>query len=247
MAYASKRNIRDNAEVHVAANVILKLDFTNFFPSIKVADWERYAKKVEVRQIDQADIRLYSRIMFWGQQPRSIMPRCLSIGAPTSPTLSNILLYDLDVELSGLALQQGVQYTRYADDITISGATVDRVLTFEKSVKRAVRALRSPKLTFNEEKRGLYRKGQRRMVTGLIVTPTRQVSIGRSRKRLISAMLHRSAHGLLGPLERSRLKGFLGFTVANEPDFIGRLRLKYGNEAVDAALRFHAPTRAEMA
>ena len=246
MAYTNNRNIKDNADAHIAANVILKLDFTDFFSSIKVADWERFAKRAVVKQIEQSDIRLYSRIMFWGQQRRSIVPRCLSIGAPTSPTLSNILLYDLDVELSSLARQNGVQYTRYADDITISGVTVEQVLAFEKSVKRAVRALRSPKLTFNEEKRGLYKKGHRRMVTGLILTPTRQVSIGRNRKRLISAMLHRSAHGLLNSLERSRLKGLLGFTVANEPAYVGRLRLKYGSEVVDAALRFHAPKRAEM-
>ena len=105
----------------------------------------------------------------------------------------------------------------------------------------------SAKLTFNEGKRGLYKKGQRRMVTGLILTPTRQVSIGRERKRLISAMLHRSSRNLLNPLERSRLKGFLGFSAANEPQFLGRMREKYGSDVVDAAMKFHAPLRHEVA
>ncbi len=246
MAYAANRNIKKNADQHVAADVLLKLDFTDFFPSIKVSDWEKFAKRVTVNEIDQNDIKLYSRIMFWGQQVRSTVPRCLSIGAPTSPALSNILLYDLDVQLCLEAQQQGVRYTRYADDITISGATEEAVLRFEKSVKKNVRALKSPKLSFNEEKRGVYGKGQRRMVTGLILTPTRQVSIGRDRKRLISALVHKSTLGLLNLLERAQLKGLLGFTAANEPQFLGRLRTKYGDQIIDAALKFHAPKRIDM-
>jgi RNA-directed DNA polymerase len=246
-AYVPNRNIRANAEMHITSNVVLKLDFTDFFPSIRVADWEKYAKRVLVKEIDLADIRLYSKILFWGQQRRSVLPRCLSIGAPTSPALSNILLYDLDVELAEAASAIGVQYTRYADDITISGPTTEAVLRLEVIARKAIKALKSPKLTFNEEKRGLYRKGQRRLVTGLVLTPTRQVSIGRERKRLISAMLNRSSQDLLNPLERSRLKGLLGFSAANEPEFLGRMRKKYGSHIVEAALKFHAPLRHEMA
>ena len=245
-AYVGGRNIRANAEKHRSANIILKLDFRDFFPSIKVKDWEVYARKVPLQGIDPEDIKLYSRIMFWGVQPRSTTPRCLSIGAPTSPGLSNILLYELDVRLSEEAEKLGISYTRYADDITASGATVEAVLLFEKTAIKAVRALSRPKLTFNEEKRGLYKKGQRRMVTGLILTPSRQVSIGRERKRLISAMLHKSSHDLLNLFERSQLKGWLGFSVANEPEFLGRLRAKYGSHVVDSALSFRAPSRLEM-
>jgi RNA-directed DNA polymerase len=246
MAYCAGRNIRQNAERHQPENVILKLDFQDFFPSIKVRDWEKYARRIGVDGVDLDDIKLYSRIMFWGRERRSTVPRCLSIGAPTSPALSNILMYDFDVALFQQAEEMGVRYTRYADDITISATSEDAVLSFEKRVVRAVRALKSPKLAFNDEKRGLYKRGQRRMVTGLIVTPDRKVSIGRERKRLISAMLNRSSQDLLDLLGRSRLKGLLGFSIAAEPEFLGRLRIKYGNDVVDAALSFHAPKRAEM-
>ncbi len=247
MAYAAGRNIRDNAEKHRPENVILKLDFREFFPSIKVRDWENYARKVPVKGIDPRDIKLYSRIMFWGQQRGSTVPRCLSIGAPTSPALSNILMYDFDVSLSQEAMNLGVRYTRYADDITVSGVSAEAVLRFEAKISKIVKLLKSPKLTFNEEKRGLYKKGQRRMVSGLVLTPDRHVSIGRERKRLISAMLHRSSQGMLDLLERSRLKGLLGFSVAAEPEFLTRLRAKYGSNVVDAALSFRAPTRSQMA
>jgi RNA-directed DNA polymerase len=45
MAYVTGRNIRANAERHRAENVILKLDFKDFFPSIKVRDWEKLCAK----------------------------------------------------------------------------------------------------------------------------------------------------------------------------------------------------------
>ena len=246
MAYVQDRNIRQNAEKHAGSNPILKLDFQQFFPSIKVVDWERFAKRVQISDVDQGDIRFYSQIMFWGQQKRSTIPRCLSIGAPTSPSLSNILLYEMDVALSAEAERVGIIYSRYADDITVSARTVDLIMSFEKFARRTVKAMKQPKLTFNEEKWGLYRKGQRRLVTGLVVTPVGGISVGRERKRLISSMLHRSSQEQLDQIERSRLKGLLGFCVANEPQFLGRMRQKYGNQVVDSALRFHAPKRSEI-
>jgi RNA-directed DNA polymerase len=246
MAYVRNRNIRQNAERHAQPNPILKLDFKDFFPSIKVLDWERFARRTPILEVEQADIRLYSQIMFWGQQKRSIVPKCLSIGAPTSPALSNILLFDLDVVLSLEAERIGAIYTRYADDITISAANIDSILSFEKFARRSVKALKSPKLTFNDDKRGLFKKGQRRLVTGLVMTPDGRISVGRERKRLISSMLHRSSNELLDKVERSRLKGLLGFCIANEPDFLRRMRVKYGDNVVDTALRFHAPKRSEL-
>jgi RNA-directed DNA polymerase len=81
--------------------------------------------------------------------------------------------------------------------MTASADTIEQLERFERATRRTIRAMRHPRLTLNEEKRGLYLKGQRRMVTGLIVTPDREISIGRERKRLISAMLHRAAHGTL--------------------------------------------------
>jgi RNA-directed DNA polymerase len=247
MAYVEGRNIWHNAEIHKYSNCILKLDFENFFPSIKVADWEKFAKRNPVLGVDLRDIKIYSQLLFWGETARSRQPRCLSIGAPTSPAISNLLLFGLDQQLTEAANAFGVAYTRYADDITASAPNVDSLKNFEKAARRIVKGQKTPKLTFNEEKRGLFRKGERRLVTGLVITPMQTVSVGRARKRLISAMLHRSSKGLLDPRERSELKGLLGFCVANEGGFVERMREKYGNTVVTSAMQFHAPRRRELA
>lgn len=246
MAYVKGRNIRQNATSHVASAAILKLDFKEFFPSIRVRDWERFVKSHPIAAIDVSDLKYYSKILFWGQVRKSNVPKCLSIGAPTSPMISNILLHDLDVRMTALAERFDVVYSRYADDITVSGKHVDEVLEFERLARREVKSTKSPKLTFNDEKRGLYLRGQRRLVTGLVLTPAERVSLGRKRKRTISSLLHRSTLGQLDPKRRGYLKGLLGFSVANEPEFVGSLRKKYGDEAVNAALVYFVPKRIDQ-
>ena len=65
-----------------------------------------------------ADLLDMTKILFWGQG--STRPKCLSIGAPTSPIVSNIIMYDLDTLFVEEATRCQAVYTRYADDITIS-------------------------------------------------------------------------------------------------------------------------------
>lgn len=243
LAYEEDTSIYKNALIHKNANAILKLDFRDFFPSLKVRDWEKFVANSRHSSMESADAKLYSKILFWGQKRKSKKPRCLSIGAPTSPKISNILMYSFDSVLAEKAAEQGLSYTRYADDITISGNSTEKITQLENEAQRLVRKMKSPNLEFNEEKRGLYTKGQRRMVTGLILTPEKNISIGRGRKRLISSMLHRDSLNQLDVDSRSALKGLLGFGVSIEPEFIERLRLKYGNAAVDRAMKFHAPKR----
>ena len=241
MGYAYGRGIADNARMHRGNDFLLKLDFKDFFPSILVSDWERVVRKSE-RKLTRAELSLTKQIMFWGAG--SDQPYCLSIGAPTSPALSNIVMYELDVQLAAAALKYQVAYSRYADDITISGHDKSAVLNFEKAIRSLIARSKSPKLAFNDEKRGLFGKGERRMVTGLIITPDQQVSIGRERKRLISTMLHKVAVSELDPEQLGKLKGYLGFCISVEPAFVTRMRAKYGNQVVDSVLRAETPKRA---
>jgi hypothetical protein len=240
-AYASGKSIRHNAEVHRSAKFILKLDFEQFFPSLTVRDWRNYVRSKQPAGIEEADGIHYERLLFWGGG--GFTPEKLSIGAPTSPTISNILMYEFDSEVSRYAADVGASYTRYADDVTFSSDSHKDLVRLETLTTQYVKKLRSPKLTFNATKRGLYGPGEKKMVTGLLLTPTGGVSIGRDRKRLISAMMHRAVKGELDILQIGHLKGLLGFAVAAEPDFLARLRAKYGNAAVDQVMKTHLPPR----
>jgi len=239
--YVRNRNILHNAQAHRSNAIISKLDFKDFFPSILVRDWSRFVRTKEAGEPFRADAMLYARILFRGVTSNA--PHCLSIGAPSSPILSNILMYDLDTQFSTEAQRLSLAYTRYADDITISGASLENIRAFKVAARRIIRTSKSPKLIFNEEKSGTYLRGQRRMVTGLIITPAEEISIGRERKRLISSMLHHVQLDRSDSETMGRLKGLLGFCVANEPSFVSRMRARYGDDVLDRVLSFRVPAR----
>jgi hypothetical protein len=240
--YIKRKNIRDNAERHQLNRIVLKLDFQNFFPSILVRDWSRFVRSKDYCAPLRSDSEIYARLLFWGAG--SAQPKCLSIGAPSSPILSNVLLYDLDQKFSEEAHRLKLAYTRYADDITVSGSSLEDIRAFEKAARKIVRSTKSPKLNFNEDKRGIYLRGQRRMVTGLVITPPGIISIGRQRKRLISSLIHRTLINASDTTTIGQAKGLLGFCIANEPSFVSRMRTKYGNEVIDRILTFRIPERA---
>lgn len=240
-AYVPGKGIRDNASFHTRSKFILKLDFEKFFPSLTVKDWRNYVKENNPKGIDPSDAVHYERLLFWGDG--GFTPKILSIGAPTSPCVSNVLMYNLDVELAKIAQRNKIIYTRYADDITFSSDSKQSLLEIEEYTQALIRRTRYPKLKLNSSKRGLYGRGQRRVVTGLILTPTNDVSIGRDRKRLVSSMINRARHGELDILQLGHLKGLLGFAVAVEPALLTRLRAKYGDGVIDQIMKLELPPR----
>lgn len=235
-AYVAGRGIADNAARHRHSRYILKLDFENFFNSITVYDWRKLVDVTPGHGIASSDLVHFDRILFWGAG--GFAPKILSVGAPSSPSLSNKIMYRFDAELVAHARQLGAVYTRYADDITISAQNADVCLQLEQIAQSTLHAQRSPRLRFKKEKRGLYGPGERRMVTGLIVTPDKRVSLGRERKRYISTLVHHSKLGKLDALQMIELKGLLGFVKGCEPSFLASLTTKYGAEVVQNILRF---------
>lgn len=112
-AYVRDRSIITNAQVHVGARSFIKIDIKDFFPSVGVDRVERvflalgYGTEVA---------RLLTRLCtFEGGLPQ---------GAPTSPALSNAVLTELDASLQTFADTHGLKYTRYADDLILSGKAI---------------------------------------------------------------------------------------------------------------------------
>lgn len=229
-AYVSGRSIADNAFSHVENRFLLKLDFENFFNSITVREWRRLVSLTPNHGISAGDLPHLDRILFWGGG--SFTPKILSVGAPSSPALSNMIMYRFDVAMAQKATEVGAVYTRYADDISVSAPTAEICLQVERFAASALKAQKYWGLSFKDEKRGLYGPGQRRIVTGLVVTPDRRVSLGRERKRIISSLVHRASLAQLTSSQMLELKGLLGFVHSAEPSFLETLKTKYGAEIV---------------
>jgi RNA-directed DNA polymerase len=67
-------------------------------------------------RLEQAQLRLFETT-----QRDRLKQRHLPQGAPSSPALANAVLHRLDLRLSGLAKDLDLDYSRYADDIAMSG------------------------------------------------------------------------------------------------------------------------------
>ena len=228
-AYQKGLSIADNARPHTRGRYLLKLDFSDFFPSIKAKDLDLFLRK-HTRRFNAAEIEPLCRILFW--MPRGSRNLQLSIGAPTSPLLSNILLGDFDSQVAAACARERVAYTRYADDLSFSARSSKALAQIEALVIETCARQTSPVLRINEAKTARVSKKESRRVTGLVLTNDGKVSIGRELKRRIRAQMHWFATDRLDSEQCLELRGMLAYINSVEPRFITRLRRKYGADVV---------------
>lgn len=130
IAYVKGKGIKDNARPHAQNPYMIKIDFSDFFPSIKGTDFIKLAEDQMPNDFDQDDLDRIIKILFW--RPKNSAGLRLSIGAPSSPYLSNAMMYKFDSEILTYCLSTGISYTRYADDLTFSMQKRDSVAKYLK-------------------------------------------------------------------------------------------------------------------
>ena len=109
--FVKNRSIIDNAKKHLNKQMILNIDLKDFFPSIHRGRVFYIFKNI-CKYDNDTSYCLTKLTTYKNSVPQ---------GAPTSPSISNIVAFMLDVRLSKIADKFNINYTRYADDITFSG------------------------------------------------------------------------------------------------------------------------------
>lgn len=216
-AYRQGASIKKNAQCHVDSDYMLKMDFRNFFPSIFMDDVVSHLARHCSAEYDSSAMRLVAYVCTWA--PRRRGPLRLCIGAPSSPLLSNSVLFEFDELVAQRAAERGAIYTRYADDLTFSTSVLGVLNTFPDMVRELVGQLSYPRLSINEEKTVFASRAGRRVITGVTLTNDRRLSIGRERKRVIRAMYHHMLRGMLDEDGRRELLGLIAFAEDIEPGF----------------------------
>ncbi|SDZ55303.1 retron St85 family RNA-directed DNA polymerase [Pseudomonas salomonii] len=235
VAYKIGSSIKKNAQQHRQNQFISKFDFRNFFGSITERDIAAHLRYVFVGKISENSISDIARVCCIRNTLTGNL--CLSIGAPSSPVLSNSILYYFDIAIQTWCNERNIVYTRYADDMTFSSNEKGVTASIESFLKQTLKDIKHPSLVLNEKKTiHLSRKHQRR-ITGLVLSNDGSISLGREKKRLISVMIH---HYLLQKLDEKDvpiLQGLLGFAKDAEPLFVSRMRAKYGSFAISEIMR----------
>ncbi|MDX7921937.1 reverse transcriptase family protein [Aeromonas media] len=152
-AYAKGKSHIENAKQHIGSGELLKIDLVNFFDHIDFKSV--YSIFFNCGYSEKVSTQLAKLCTIWDRLPQ---------GAPTSPVISNIILKEIDHEFSLFSAEHGLIYTRYADDICISGQEIS--LDFILNAKNIIE---SNGFLVNPEKTCLVKGSARKLITGVQV------------------------------------------------------------------------------
>ncbi|MGB6181858.1 MAG: reverse transcriptase family protein [Rhodococcus sp. (in: high G+C Gram-positive bacteria)] len=124
-------------------------------------------------------------------------------GAPTSPALANLVTRGLDRRVAGLARSSGLAYTRYADDLALSGPSSTDVGTVLWALNRIVV---DEGFLVNSDKTHIRRAHTRQTLAGLVVNAS--AAAPRDRYDRLRALLHNSARTGAAAQNRAGLPDF---------------------------------------
>ena len=220
-AYRFGSTTLKNAKPHVGKSVVLKLDILHFFDSIRYSDVKG---KVFPAEVYAENIRILLAMLCYY---KDFLPQ----GAPTSPAITNILMYEFDDMVGQWCREQNISYTRYCDDMTFSG-------DFDPTeVIRFVRTeLKKMGFLLNEQKTRIQRPGQQQTVTGIVVNEKLSIPTDYRRKlrqelyycRKFGVHEHLQKIGLEIPEEtyRMQLLGKVNYVLQVHPDDQDMLEVK---------------------
>lgn len=226
-AYRSGTSIKDHVAAHADNRYLLKLDFQDFFPSILGTHFLMHLKSH--MKISGDDANLLMRLLF--RFDRESQDYVLSIGAPSSPAVSNTVMYDFDNKLTNYCRTHDIVYSRYADDLALSTSKPKVLNDAFDFVKRLCGDMPYPRLQLNDAKTVFTSKKHRRQLTGLVLNNDGEPSLGREKKRLIRSMAHHFSLGELPQDQILHLRGLLAFAFSIEPLFFSSINRMIGEEA----------------
>lgn len=184
--FCTNKSILDNAKVHLNKHCLVNLDIKDFFPSIS---FERvYKIFYYYGYTTEVSFALAKLCTFKGRLPQ---------GSPASPYISNICCLRLDIRLNAIAQKYEATYSRYADDITISGNN-----DIKSIIPIVSKIVSEEHFSINDKKSRVAYPFQRQEVTGLLVNGE-HVRIPKSYKRdLYQQLYYCNKYGVQSHLEK---------------------------------------------
>lgn len=212
-AYRFGSSTLRNAKHHIGKYVVLKLDILHFFDSIR---YSTVKDKVFPEEIYEEPLRILLTMLCYYKD-------ALPQGAPSSPAITNIILYEFDERIGRWCQDQGISYTRYCDDMTFSGDfDPAEVIRYVKSELKGMGFL------LNEQKTRIQHTGQRQTVTGIVVNEKLSIPADYRRKlrqelyycRKFGVREHLQRIGLEIPEDtyRMQLLGKVNYVLQVHPD-----------------------------
>ena len=172
-AYKAGSSVQANARAHVRKKKILKLDIEGFFDSIT---YSRVKETVFHKDKFSEPIRVLLTMLCYY---RDSLPQ----GAPTSPAITNIIMYEFDEKIGAYCCSRGISYTRYCDDMTFSGDFDEgEIIDLVKDELRGIG------LFLKNRKTAVIKSEKRQTVTGIVVNE--KINLTKEYKKKIRLQMH---------------------------------------------------------
>ena len=237
-AFHPSGGIRKCAAVHCGARFLFQFDLTDFFYDVTEIDVYHIFAEMGFRRLLAFELaRLCTTTHLPNWQPRRfalpVTDPCvpsfagedeearlpykkqtgkvavLPQGAPSSPMLANLAALPLDEALSEYALVNGLVYTRYADDITLSATWLSRKR--ERIRSDIVHLIRKSGFKENAKKSRIAGPGSKKLVLGLLIDGN-EPRLSRETYKRIDRLLHGAMkYGLSAAAEHFGFESAYGF------------------------------------
>jgi len=153
-----------NAEPHKNANSLLTIDLEDFFPTVTQKQVFNIFKSLGYNNLISV---IFSNICTY----QEVLPQ----GSPCSPKLANLSAWKLDVRIQGYVGKRGINYTRYADDLSFSGLNPAKVIQIIPMIKKIIE---DEDFKMNPTKTRIAGLSRAKIITGLVLSEG-AIGIGR--------------------------------------------------------------------
>jgi RNA-directed DNA polymerase len=170
------KSIVSNAKSHVSKKYVLNIDLRDFFPSINIETIKKFLLEEPFYLTDYMATVISELCTY-----KKVLPQ----GAPTSPIITNIVGFPLDIQLQKFSDEKGLTYSRYVDDITFSS---DEYVYDPFLINEINDLINQQGFSLNWKKFRLQKYYHRQEVTGVIVNE--KLNNNRQFIRKVRAMLH---------------------------------------------------------
>jgi len=212
-------------------------DISRFFPSLK-------RERVRLTLAQGYDRTSISDFDLWLDRfvcvvcPESGLP----VGFSTSPGISNAALKLFDDALKLTCDDRGLTFTRYSDDIIVSGGSKESLTGVEEMIDSTLQEMFPGEFALNRARSKHMHRGTKVKLLGMVLLPDGSVSVDATVKDEIEVLLHFHARNRSRFLERvgkdlqkgeQRLSGMINYVNTVDKAYLDKLRRKFGAAAVD--------------
>lgn len=222
---------------HAQNKFFFKTDINNFFYSFSLEQLENFIDE-HIKNTPISDINKYRSEILDLISVDGLLP----VGFGSSPNITNSLLFQFDNELSKRSKKYEVVYTRYCDDIILSSRSRKFLKYLSENVEPLLKQCLGKKFELNTKKTKFTHVGNRVKLLGMVIAPSGKVTVDSKTKKEMEVLLYFYTEKkesyrdyLISKFENNLAKasGRLNYINTIDPEFVNKLRIKYGNFVVD--------------